>query len=92
MQYVRFISLDKGAEFDDDKPFYDYLAKTMPKLKVFIDYGVVKTRPIAISTLREKNQSNYPVDALRELILNACMHCDYQSNMPTRFYQFTDRI
>lgn len=34
----------------------------------------------------------YPADALRELILNACMHRDYQANMPTRFYEFTDRI
>lgn len=92
LQYVRFVGLDKGAEIDDDKPFYDCLAKMMPKLESFIDYGVVKTRPVAVSTLREKNQSNYPKDALRELILNACMHRDYQSNMPTRFYQFTNRI
>ena len=41
---------------------------------------------------REKNQSNYPADALRELLLNACMHRDYQANMPTRFYQFANRI
>ena len=47
---------------------------------------------IEVSTLREKNQSNYPADALRELILNACMHRDYQAHMPTRFYQFVDRI
>lgn len=92
LQYVRFIGLDKGAEIDDDKPFYECLAKMMPKLEAFIDYGVVKTSPVAISTLREKNQSNYPKDALRELVLNACMHRDYQANMPTRFYQFTDRI
>ena len=92
LQYVRFIGLDKGTEIEDDKPFYDCLAKMMPKLEAFIDYGVVKTRPVAVSMLREKNQLNYPADALRELILNACMHRDYQSNMPTHFYQFTDRI
>lgn len=92
LQYVRFNGLDKGAEIDDDKPFYDCLAKMMPKLEAFIDFGVIKIRPIAVSTLREKNQSNYPADALRELILNACMHRDYQAHMPTRFYQFVDRI
>ncbi len=92
LQYVRFIGLDKGTEIEDDKPFYECLTKMMPKLEAFIDYGVVKTRPVAVSTLREKNQSNYPKDALRELVLNACMHRDYQSNMPTRLYQFTDRI
>ncbi len=92
VQYVSFLGLDKGAEIDDDKPFYDCLAMMMPKLEAFINYGVVKTRPVAVSTLREKNQSNYPSDALRELMLNACMHRDYQANMPTRFYQFTNRI
>lgn len=92
LQYVRFNGLDKGAEIDNEKPFYDCLAKMMPQLEAFIDFGVMKTRPVAVSTLREKNQSNYPADALRELVLNACMHRDYQSNMPTRFYQFADRI
>ena len=92
LQYVRFVGLDKASMIDDDKPFYDCLAKMMPKLDSFIDFGVIRTRPIAVSILREKNQSNYPADALRELILNACMHRDYQSNMPTRFYQFEDRI
>ena len=92
LQDVRFLGLDKGTEIDDDKPFNDCLAKMMPKLEAFIDYGVVKTRPVSISTLREKNQSNYPKDALRELVLNACMRRDYQSNMPTRFYQFNNRI
>ena len=90
MQYVRFNGFDKSAEIDDDKPFCECLAKMMPQLEAFIDFGVIKTRPIAVSTLREKNQSNYPADALRELILNACMHRDYQAHMPTRFYQFAD--
>lgn len=30
--------------------------------------------------------------ALRELLMNACMHSDYQSNMPIRFYRFKNRI
>ena len=64
----------------------------MPYLEAFIDFGIIKSRPVAVSTLREKNQSNYPADALRELLLNACMHRDYQANMPTRFYQFANRI
>ncbi|MDM8336920.1 RNA-binding domain-containing protein [Mediterranea massiliensis] len=92
LQYVRFNGLDRGAEIDDEKPFYDCLAKMMPYLEAFIDFGIIKSRPVAVSTLREKNQSNYPADALRELLLNACMHRDYQSNMPTRFYQFANRI
>jgi ATP-dependent DNA helicase RecG len=30
--------------------------------------------------------------AIRELLMNAIMHRDYQANSPVRFYQFSDRI
>ena len=92
LQFVRFAGQDKGGDILDEKLFEGGLAKMMPQLEVLINYGIVHTRPIAISSLRETNQSNYPKEALRELILNACMHRDYQANMPTRFYQFDDRI
>ena len=35
---------------------------------------------------------NYPNAALRELLMNATMHRDYQSNMPIRLYQFDDHV
>lgn len=54
--------------------------------------AVVTSRPMPISMLREKNVLNYPDLALRELLMNACMHRDYQSNMPIRLYQYEDRI
>ena len=55
------------------------------------DNGLAK-RPVAISTLREKDVRNYPYKALRELMMNAVMHRDYQSNMPTRLYQYDTHI
>lgn len=45
-----------------------------------------------VSTLREKLLADYPDVAVRELLMNAIMHRDYQSNTPVRFYWFTDRI
>ena len=36
--------------------------------------------------------SNYPYQAIRELLLNACMHRDLQSNTPLRFYEFTSHL
>lgn len=35
---------------------------------------------------------DYPEWAVRELLHNAIMHRDYQSNTPVRFYWFSDRI
>lgn len=45
-----------------------------------------------VSALREKLAPDYPEGAVRELLLNAIMHRDYQSSTPVRFYWFADRI
>jgi ATP-dependent DNA helicase RecG len=42
--------------------------------------------------LTEKAHPDYPERALRELLMNAVMHRDYQSNAPIKFYWFNDRI
>lgn len=44
------------------------------------------------SALRERLVPDYPQIAVRELLLNAIMHRDYQSNTPVHFYWFSDRI
>jgi len=46
----------------------------------------------SVSALRERLMPDYPDVAVRELLLNAIMHRDYQSNTPVRFYWFSDRI
>lgn len=50
------------------------------------------TRLEQTSTLREKSLSDYPDIAIREILLNAVMHRDYQSNTPVKLYWFSDRI
>jgi ATP-dependent DNA helicase RecG len=47
---------------------------------------------VPVSTLQEKMVYNYPRWAIRELMMNAIMHRDYQSNAPIRLYQYEDRI
>lgn len=37
-------------------------------------------------------QPDYPEWALRELLMNAVMHRNYNSNAPIRFYAFADHI
>lgn len=41
---------------------------------------------------QDKLMPDYPEWAVRELLHNAVMHRDYQSNTPIRFYWFSDRI
>jgi ATP-dependent DNA helicase RecG len=57
------------------------------RLKSTIQHSLLKE-----SILAEKNVSDYPEIALRELLMNAIIHRDYQSNTPIRFYWFSDRI
>ena len=42
--------------------------------------------------MKEETQFNFPKWAIRELLLNAVMHRDYESNAPIKFYQYKDRI
>lgn len=92
VQYVHFAGKDKGCEIINERQIKGSLCTMLPELENFVKNAVVTARPIPISMLREKTVLNYPDLALRELLMNACMHRDYQSNMPIRLYQYEDRI
>lgn len=53
---------------------------------------VVKTAMVPVNPLQEKLVPNYPEGAIRELLMNAVMHRNYNSNSPIRFYVFADHI
>ena len=92
IQYVRFEGLTKAGKIINEKEFKGGLATLLPRLDTFLEDAIVMKRPEEVSILREKTITNYPKEALRELLMNACMHRDYQSNTPIRLYQFDDRI
>ena len=92
IQYVRFKGSTNGGEILNERRFEGCLYKTLPDLENFIRDGIVTKRPVPVSILREKDVLNYPYKALRELMMNAVMHRDYQSNMPTRLYQYDHHI
>jgi ATP-dependent DNA helicase RecG len=92
IQYVRFKGNTNGGEILNERRFEGNLYKILPELENFIRDGIVTKRPVPISILREKDVLNYPYKALRELMMNAVMHRDYQSNMPTRLYQYDHHI
>jgi ATP-dependent DNA helicase RecG len=57
------------------------------RIKVNIQTGMEQ-----MEGFRERLTPDYPQIALRELLFNAVMHRNYQSNTPIRFYWYSDRI
>lgn len=64
----------------------------LPTLESFVRDAIITQRPVPESLFRERTVWNYLEGAIRELLMNACMHRDYQANMPIRLYQFDDYI
>ena len=92
IQFVRFKGETNGGTILNERRLEGCLYKMLPELEKFIDNAIVTKRPVPISTLREKDVRNYPYKALRALMMNAVMHRDYQSNMPTRLYQYDTHV
>lgn len=92
IQYVHFKGSTNGSEILNERRFEGCLYKILPELENFIRDGIITRRPVPVSILREKDVLNYPYKALRELMMNAVMHRDYQANMPTRLYRYDNHI
>lgn len=92
VQYVKFGGTDKASEILNERVFTSCLFDQLPKLDTFTENSVVTTRPVPVTAFREEQVVNYPREAIRELLLNAVMHRDYSSNMPIRYYEFSDRL
>ncbi|WP_314918602.1 RNA-binding domain-containing protein [Capnocytophaga gingivalis] len=92
IQYVRFKGLDRAGDIINEHKFSGNLCKVLPRIDVFVETSIAQKRPIPISVLREKTVSKYPYWATRELLMNAIMHRDYESNAPVAFYEYDDHI
>lgn len=92
--YVQYLKLP-GTELTDlpedqaeiSGDLHSVLRELEGRLKLLI-----QTTMRAVSSLEEKLLPDYPEWALRELLMNAVMHRNYDSNTPIRFYVFSDHI
>lgn len=73
------------AEISGD--LYSVLRELEGRVKLLIETSMTKT-----GSLGERLVHNYPEGAVRELLMNAVMHRNYDSNSPIRFYVFSDHI
>ena len=91
---VQFVQFD-GPGLDDDvlaeKPFTGNMITVLSEMDSFLK-GRFTQKPVVVTALREQAVFDFPPEAIRELLMNAILHRDYQSTSPVRFYQFSDRI
>lgn len=91
IQFLRLAGNDATSEVLDAKEIHGDLLTILQTLDLLVDVNL-RQRPVYVSTLKENIVADYPKTAVRELLLNAVMHRNYQSNTPIRFYWYADHI
>ncbi len=89
VQYVRFTGNDGASDFEYEHRFEGDLTTQMRVMEDFIKSQLIKK---VLHNIGEEHQYTYPLSALKELLYNAIIHRDYQSNAAIKFYEFSDRI
>lgn len=92
LQIVSFPGKEVSPSPNYEKKFSGALVTELKNIDEFMTHNFVKSKPVQGEGFREEQLTNYPVWALRELLMNAIMHRDYESNAPIYIYEFEDRI
>ena len=90
--YAAVVLFGVTSEVENEMQLEGNYCELLPRLESLLELSVIKKKPVFVSILREEMVSNYPYQAIRELLLNACMHRDMQSNTPLRFYEFASHL
>jgi ATP-dependent DNA helicase RecG len=91
VQYLKLPSMDLTDRPEDQAEVSGDLHSMLRELEGRLRL-LIQTAMRPVSTLEEKLFPAYPEWALRELLMNAVMHRNYDSNTPIRLYAFSDHI
>jgi len=86
--YIQFLRLPKTTltELPEDQAeIFGDLPSILRELDIRLKANI-RTGMESTSALRERLIPDYPQMAIRELLINAILHRNYQSNTPVRFY------
>lgn len=92
IQYVKFSGEDMTSDVSFEKKFSGALVSELRILDDFIKSNIIKERPVKKDSFQEDRIRNYPYWALRELVMNALMHRNYESNAPIYIYEFSNGL
>ncbi len=91
VQFVRYQGTDLDAPIADEQELRQNLVGLAGRLEPLLRSNL-RTRLIE-DGFRETPQPDYPLEALREICMNALMHRNYETSYaPTRIAWFEDRI
>jgi ATP-dependent DNA helicase RecG len=92
IQYVKFKGEEMNSDVEYEKKFSGALITELNSMDDFIKNNIIKDRPLKKDSFQEETIRNYPFWAMRELLMNAIMHRNYESNSPIYVYEFSNRI
>lgn len=91
VQFVRYEGTDLDAPITDEQELRQNLIGTAARLEPLLRSNL-RTRIVG-DGFREAPRPDYPLEALREICMNALMHRNYETSYaPTRIVWFDDRI
>ncbi|OEV06194.1 hypothetical protein AN219_35355 [Streptomyces nanshensis] len=91
VQFIRYQGTGLDAPVADDQELRQNLVGTASRLETVLR-GHLHTRLVE-DGFRETQRPDYPLEALREVCMNALMHRNYETSYaPTRVAWFDDRI
>lgn len=92
IQYLRFLGAEMSEVPADQAEISGDLQSVLLEVDARIRAGIQTALRTITGSLREEQVHDYPVQAIREIVMNAIMHRNYESNTPVKLAWFSDHI
>ena len=90
IQFVQFEGVNPTDPVKTQKEISGTLQDQIQRIEEVLEAHI--SRPLTLSDTTHIESADYPLKALRQLVRNAVIHRNYQSNTPSCVYWFSDRI